>query len=85
MIKGLGKLKMVFVPEGAGETIALEGYNTVGVAGVALSMYNTGNVWFGLCNDDRRRCAQADIFDWSKKSKRGLLFFINEADAFLCE
>nr|GEU70186.1 ATPase family AAA domain-containing protein 3C [Tanacetum cinerariifolium] len=26
-----------------------------------------------------------DIFDWSKKSKRGLLLFIDEADAFLCE
>lgn len=26
-----------------------------------------------------------DIFDWSKKSKKGLLLFIDEADAFLCE
>ncbi|XP_076916333.1 uncharacterized protein LOC143576007 [Bidens hawaiensis] len=26
-----------------------------------------------------------EIFDWSKKSKRGLLLFIDEADAFLCE
>ncbi|GFY83364.1 P-loop containing nucleoside triphosphate hydrolases superfamily protein [Actinidia rufa] len=25
------------------------------------------------------------LFDWAKKSKRGLLLFINEADAFLCE
>ncbi|KAJ1691433.1 hypothetical protein LUZ63_015588 [Rhynchospora breviuscula] len=25
------------------------------------------------------------IFDWAKKSKRGLLLFIDEADAFLCE
>ncbi|CAI9087040.1 OLC1v1021004C1 [Oldenlandia corymbosa var. corymbosa] len=25
------------------------------------------------------------LFDWSKKSKRGLLLFIDEADAFLCE
>ncbi|KAG6496384.1 hypothetical protein ZIOFF_044245 [Zingiber officinale] len=25
------------------------------------------------------------IFDWSKKSKKGLLLFIDEADAFLCE
>ncbi|KAH1163593.1 hypothetical protein GYH30_001894 [Glycine max] len=26
-----------------------------------------------------------DIFDWSKKSRKGLLLFIDEADAFLCE
>ncbi|XP_057456862.1 uncharacterized protein LOC130747833 [Lotus japonicus] len=26
-----------------------------------------------------------ELFDWSKKSKRGLLLFIDEADAFLCE
>lgn len=26
-----------------------------------------------------------EIFDWSKKSKKGLLLFIDEADAFLCE
>ncbi|GAU18525.1 hypothetical protein TSUD_233970 [Trifolium subterraneum] len=26
-----------------------------------------------------------EIFDWAKKSKRGLLLFIDEADAFLCE
>ncbi|XP_026406443.1 ATPase family AAA domain-containing protein 3C-like [Papaver somniferum] len=25
------------------------------------------------------------LFDWSKKSRRGLLLFIDEADAFLCE
>ncbi|KAL6911343.1 hypothetical protein ACP4OV_000148 [Aristida adscensionis] len=25
------------------------------------------------------------IFDWAKKSKRGMLLFIDEADAFLCE
>ncbi|KAJ6812207.1 ATPase family AAA domain-containing protein 3-like [Iris pallida] len=25
------------------------------------------------------------LFDWSKKSQRGLLLFIDEADAFLCE
>ncbi|CAI9110782.1 OLC1v1010861C1 [Oldenlandia corymbosa var. corymbosa] len=26
-----------------------------------------------------------EIFDWSKRSKKGLLLFIDEADAFLCE
>uniref|UniRef100_A0ACD5YUB3 Uncharacterized protein n=1 Tax=Avena sativa TaxID=4498 RepID=A0ACD5YUB3_AVESA len=26
-----------------------------------------------------------EIFDWSKKSKKGMLLFIDEADAFLCE
>ncbi|XP_042005173.1 ATPase family AAA domain-containing protein 3C-like [Salvia splendens] len=26
-----------------------------------------------------------EIFDWAKKSKRGLLLFIDEADAFLCQ
>jgi len=26
-----------------------------------------------------------DIFDWAKKSRKGLLLFIDEADAFLCE
>lgn len=25
------------------------------------------------------------LFDWSKKSRKGLLLFIDEADAFLCE
>ena len=25
------------------------------------------------------------LFDWAKKSKKGLLLFIDEADAFLCE
>lgn len=25
------------------------------------------------------------LFDWAKKSQRGLLLFIDEADAFLCE
>uniref|UniRef100_A0A9R1W0Z9 Isocitrate dehydrogenase [NADP] n=1 Tax=Lactuca sativa TaxID=4236 RepID=A0A9R1W0Z9_LACSA len=41
VIKGPGKLKMVFVPEGQGETIDLEVYNFTGAGGVALSMYNT--------------------------------------------
>lgn len=26
-----------------------------------------------------------EIFDWAKKSTKGLLLFIDEADAFLCE
>ncbi|KAL6127426.1 hypothetical protein ACLB2K_070791 [Fragaria x ananassa] len=26
-----------------------------------------------------------ELFDWAKKSRRGLLLFIDEADAFLCE
>ncbi|XVF11979.1 hypothetical protein REPUB_Repub08aG0075400 [Reevesia pubescens] len=26
-----------------------------------------------------------EIFDWAKKSKKGLLLFIDEADAFRCE
>jgi ATPase family AAA domain-containing protein 3A/B len=26
-----------------------------------------------------------EIFDWSKKSQKGMLIFIDEADAFLCE
>lgn len=25
------------------------------------------------------------LFDWAKKSRKGLLLFIDEADAFLCE
>ncbi|EYU41406.1 hypothetical protein MIMGU_mgv1a005492mg [Erythranthe guttata] len=41
VIKGPGKLKMVFVPEGNGETTDLEVYNFTGAGGVALSMYNT--------------------------------------------
>ncbi|GJS48109.1 putative cytosolic NADP isocitrate dehydrogenase [Tanacetum coccineum] len=41
VIKGLGKLKMVFVPEGGGKTTDLEVYNFIGAGGVALSMYNT--------------------------------------------
>ncbi|GJY99012.1 isocitrate dehydrogenase [NADP], partial [Tanacetum coccineum] len=41
LIKGPGKLKMVFVPERGGEIIDLELYNFTGAGGVALSMYNT--------------------------------------------
>ncbi|KAG5529801.1 hypothetical protein RHGRI_030246 [Rhododendron griersonianum] len=41
VIKGPGKLKMVFVPEGKGENTELEVYNFTGAGGVALSMYNT--------------------------------------------
>ncbi|KAI7745833.1 hypothetical protein M8C21_008835 [Ambrosia artemisiifolia] len=41
VIKGPGKLKMVFVPEGEGENTELEVYNFTGAGGVALSMYNT--------------------------------------------
>ncbi|GJY30844.1 retrovirus-related pol polyprotein from transposon TNT 1-94 [Tanacetum coccineum] len=41
VIKGPGKLKLVYVPEGEGETIDLEVYKFTGAGGVALSMYNT--------------------------------------------
>ncbi|MCH89364.1 isocitrate dehydrogenase, partial [Trifolium medium] len=41
VIKGPGKLKLVFVPEGQGETTDLEVYNFTGEGGVALAMYNT--------------------------------------------
>jgi isocitrate dehydrogenase len=41
VIKGPGKLKMVFVPEGKEENTELEVYNFTGAGGVALSMYNT--------------------------------------------
>ncbi|CAI0547379.1 unnamed protein product [Linum tenue] len=41
VIKGPGKLKLVFVPEGEGETQDMEVYNFTGAGGVALSMYNT--------------------------------------------
>ncbi|GKC95622.1 putative cytosolic NADP isocitrate dehydrogenase [Tanacetum coccineum] len=36
VIKGSGKLKMVFVPKGGGETTDLEVYNFTGAGGVAL-------------------------------------------------
>ncbi|KAL4579033.1 hypothetical protein LXL04_015168 [Taraxacum kok-saghyz] len=41
VIKGPGKLKLVFVPEGEGEKLELEVYNFTGAGGVAQSMYNT--------------------------------------------
>ncbi|KAL3735707.1 hypothetical protein ACJRO7_024782 [Eucalyptus globulus] len=41
VIKGAGKLKLVFVPEGTDEKTELEVYNFTGAGGVALSMYNT--------------------------------------------
>ncbi|KAI8010537.1 Isocitrate dehydrogenase [NADP] [Camellia lanceoleosa] len=44
VIKGPGKLKLVFVPEGKDEKMELEVYNFTGVGGVALSMYNTDEV-----------------------------------------
>ncbi|CAM8924690.1 unnamed protein product [Rhodiola kirilowii] len=40
VVKGPGKLKLVFVPEGNGETIDLEVYQYAG-GGVAQAMYNT--------------------------------------------
>ncbi|KAL4573447.1 hypothetical protein LXL04_020255 [Taraxacum kok-saghyz] len=44
VIKGPGKLKLVFVPEGEGEKLDLEVYNFTGAGGVAQSMYNTDEV-----------------------------------------
>ncbi|KAG9129198.1 hypothetical protein Leryth_006401 [Lithospermum erythrorhizon] len=41
VIKGAGKLKLVFVPEGGDEKTEFEVYNFTGAGGVALSMYNT--------------------------------------------
>ncbi|KAL6532668.1 hypothetical protein OROHE_014090 [Orobanche hederae] len=41
VIKGAGKLKLVFVPEGAAESTEFEVFNFTGAGGVALSMYNT--------------------------------------------
>lgn len=41
VIKGPGKLKLVFAPDGHEETKELEVYNFTGAGGVALAMYNT--------------------------------------------
>ncbi|CAN1123011.1 Isocitrate dehydrogenase [NADP] [Linum perenne] len=41
VIKGSGKLKMLFVPEGDGEAQEIEVYNFTGAGGVSLAMYNT--------------------------------------------
>ncbi|KAL0359908.1 UNVERIFIED_CONTAM: Isocitrate dehydrogenase [NADP] [Sesamum angustifolium] len=41
VIKGAGKIKLVFVPEGKDEPTEMEVYNFTGAGGVALSMYNT--------------------------------------------
>ncbi|PIN18497.1 Isocitrate dehydrogenase (NADP(+)) [Handroanthus impetiginosus] len=41
VIKGSGKLKLVFLPEGKDEKTELEVFNFSGDGGVALSMYNT--------------------------------------------
>ncbi|KAG9132363.1 hypothetical protein Leryth_013033 [Lithospermum erythrorhizon] len=44
VIKGAGKLKLVFVPEGSNEETQFKVYNFTGAGGVALSMYNTDEV-----------------------------------------
>ncbi|GAA0187043.1 dehydrogenase [Lithospermum erythrorhizon] len=41
VIKGAGKLKMVFVPDGQGEKIDVEVFRFSDTGGVALAMYNT--------------------------------------------
>ncbi|PPR83405.1 hypothetical protein GOBAR_AA37304 [Gossypium barbadense] len=41
VIKGAGKLKLVFVPEGQGEKTEYEVFNFTGEGGVSLAMYNT--------------------------------------------
>ncbi|PIA37579.1 hypothetical protein AQUCO_03000266v1 [Aquilegia coerulea] len=41
VVRGAGKLKMVFVPEGQNEGTELEVYNFTGAGGVGLAMYNT--------------------------------------------
>ncbi|KAJ7541866.1 hypothetical protein O6H91_10G080300 [Diphasiastrum complanatum] len=41
VIKGSGKLKLVFVPDNGSEQTDLEVYNFEGEGGVAISMYNT--------------------------------------------
>ncbi|CAN6569968.1 unnamed protein product [Malus baccata var. baccata] len=41
VIKGPGKLKLVFVPEGKDEKTELDVYDFTGEGGVALAMYNT--------------------------------------------
>ncbi|KAK8711946.1 hypothetical protein V6N13_147201 [Hibiscus sabdariffa] len=41
VIKGAGKLKLVFVPEGQGEKTEYEVFNFTGEGGVTLAMYNT--------------------------------------------
>ncbi|KAL6543440.1 hypothetical protein OROHE_010062 [Orobanche hederae] len=41
VIKGAGKLKLVFVPERTDESTEFEVFNFTGAGGVALSMYNT--------------------------------------------
>ncbi|CAA0836555.1 Cytosolic isocitrate dehydrogenase [Striga hermonthica] len=41
VVQGAGKLKMVFVPNRADESIELQVFDFTGAGGVALSMYNT--------------------------------------------
>ncbi|KAL4581479.1 hypothetical protein LXL04_017695 [Taraxacum kok-saghyz] len=49
VIKGPGKMKLVFVPEGEGEKLDLEVYNFTGAGGVAQSMYNTDDMFKVIC------------------------------------
>ncbi|XP_042062091.1 isocitrate dehydrogenase [NADP]-like [Salvia splendens] len=41
VVKGAGKLKMVFVPDRGTKSVEMEVFNFTGPGGVALSMYNT--------------------------------------------
>ncbi|KAL6522277.1 hypothetical protein OROHE_016830 [Orobanche hederae] len=71
VIKGAGKLKLVFVPEGTDESTEFEVFNFTGAGGVALSMYNTDESIRAFAEYDGSLCLKRrfkDIFQEVYKS-----------------
>ncbi|KAJ3692500.1 hypothetical protein LUZ60_012850 [Juncus effusus] len=71
---------MFYGPPGTGKTLVAR--QMARQSGLDYAMMTGGDV-APLGSEAVTKIHQ--IFDWAKKSKKGLLLFIDEADAFLCE
>ncbi|KAK3155039.1 hypothetical protein QOZ80_2BG0198040 [Eleusine coracana subsp. coracana] len=71
---------MFYGPPGTGKTLVAR--EMARKSGLDYAMMTGGDV-APLGSEAVTKIHQ--IFDWAKKSKRGMLLFIDEADAFLCE
>ncbi|TVU28168.1 hypothetical protein EJB05_19677 [Eragrostis curvula] len=71
---------MFYGPPGTGKTLVAR--EMARKSGLDYAMMTGGDV-APLGSDAVTKIHE--IFDWAKKSKRGMLLFIDEADAFLCE